>query len=126
LVQDQQYLAHVCVPAHTLLPRQVSRYLGTVVAALAEGGSLAQARDLIQHIQRPLERARARIVLAQAAAEAHHDVAVAELGLGLRAALLGRNEAFRLLEQAVPLLAALGGTSLLQDAAAAVDEVDNL
>jgi tetratricopeptide (TPR) repeat protein len=126
LVQDQQYLAHLCVPAHTLLPPQVSRYLGTVVAALAEHGSLAQARDLIQHIQRPLDRARARIALAQAAADAHHDVAVAELGLALRAALLGRDEALRLLEQAVPLLAALGGAALMQEAAAAIDEVDNL
>jgi hypothetical protein len=104
----------------------VSRYLGTVVAALAETDSLAQARDLIQHIQRPLDRAHARIALAQAAADVHQDVAVAELGLALRAALLGRNEAFRLLEQAVPLLAVLGGAPLLQEAAAAIDEVDNL
>jgi tetratricopeptide (TPR) repeat protein len=126
LVQDQQYLEHLCVPAHTLLPPQVSRYLGAVVAALAETGSLAQARDLIQHIQRPLERARARIALAQAAASAHHNVAVAELGLALRVALLGRNEAFRLLEQAVPVLVALGGSVLLQEVAAAIDEIDNL
>jgi hypothetical protein len=37
---------------------------------------------------------------------------------------MGRDEAFRVIELATPLLGFLGGTALLREAALAVDEID--
>jgi tetratricopeptide (TPR) repeat protein len=110
---------------HRQDPASISRYKGLIVAALAEQGHLAQARELTPTIIRPFERARARLAIAQAAAATQPADALAELGQALCAALLGRDEAFRLLEAAVPVCTALGSAQLLCEVAAAIDEVEN-
>lgn len=108
----------------TLPPPQVSRYLATVVTALAEQGAVLQARQIAHTIRQPLDRGRAYLGIALAMAQRDAEQACADLGIALHGALIGRDEAFRLLEQATPVFAALGGATLLQTVAAAIDEVD--
>jgi tetratricopeptide (TPR) repeat protein len=122
-IVEEQYVESISIPPHVLTPPQASRYLMTVAMALAEHGQVEEARNLTQRIPRPLDRARAHIATAYAATQ-QQQLALEELGLGLRAALLGRNEAFRLLEEAVPVFVALEGAPVLEDIAAAVDEMD--
>jgi tetratricopeptide (TPR) repeat protein len=124
VVVEDQYLTSICIPAHTLSSAQVSRYLATVAIALAEHGDLDRATSAIMQRVQPLDQARAHVAIAQAAAPYDPDRAHAELGYALRAMLLGRDEAYRLLVQATPTFASLGGAALLNDIAAAIDEVD--
>jgi tetratricopeptide (TPR) repeat protein len=124
VVVEDQYLTSICIPAHTLSSAQVSRYLATVAIALAEHGDLDRATSAIMQRVQPLDQARAHVAIAQTAAPYDPDRAHAELGYALRAMLLGRDEAYRLLVQATPTFASLGGAALLNDIAAAIDEVD--
>lgn len=112
------------VNQHTLSAIQVSRYLASVVTALAEQGHLLLARQTAHTVQQPLDRGRAYLAIALAVAKNDPEQACVDLGKALLPALIGRNEAFRLLEQSVPVFAALDGASLLQNIAAAIDEVD--
>ena len=100
------------------------RYLAAVGAALAEQGRTEEAAIVVARIRRPGDRARAGAALARALAAAQPDLARVVLGAALRAAAVGREEAFRALELAAPALAALGGAPLLDAASAAVDEID--
>ncbi len=102
-----------------------SRYLAAVAVGLAECGQLDQAQVLTTAALRPLDRARVNLAIARAAALHDRKLAYATLGAALRTAALGRDEAFRVLEQAAPVLARLGGADLLAAVAAAVDEVDS-
>lgn len=113
-------------PAHTLRPNQVSRYLATIATALAHTGDLDQARVVARSIPLPLDQARAHLAMAQTAVLQSDATALAELGNALHVALTGRDAAFRVLDQAVPLFATLGGAALLQEIAAAIDEIDSL
>jgi tetratricopeptide (TPR) repeat protein len=122
---QEQHLRTRCVPAHVLDAVQVSRYRSTVVAALAEHGTLPAARSLAQSIPYPLDQARARVAIAQAAAHSSSSEALGELAAALRGALHGREAAFRLLEDSVPVLVALGGAALLREVSEALDEVDS-
>lgn len=112
-------------PAEPLLPlANSSRYLAVVAMALAEHGALNQAHAITQRIRRPMDGARAYLTIAQAAAQAAPELARTTLGTALRTATLGRAEAFRLLEQAAPVLALLEGTPLLTHIAAEIDIID--
>jgi hypothetical protein len=94
--------------------------------ALAEQGACSAARALTRSIPYPLDRGRTSVVIAQAAARGPNaDEAIAELGHALQGALHGRDEAVRLLEDAVPVLVALGGAALLREVSAALEEVDS-
>jgi hypothetical protein len=93
--------------------------------ALAEHGALTQAHEITQWIRRPMDGARAHLTIAQAAAQAAPELARTVLGTALRTATLGRAEAFRLLEQAAPVLALLEGTPLLTHIAAEIDIIDS-
>ncbi len=110
---------------HILQPAQSSRYLAVVAAALAEQGHMEQSRMVTHDIARPLDRARARLALAYAAAASSPQESFAELALALQEALLGRDEAFRLLEEAVPTFATLGGAPLLLEVATVIDRLDS-
>lgn len=102
-----------------------SRYLAALAIALAEYSQLSQAQEITRFIARPVDRARVYLAIAQAAV-AHDQVqSQAALGKALRTAILGRDEAFWLLEQAVPVLASLEGAALLTHAAAAINELDS-
>lgn len=105
-------------------PTEVSRYRTAITIALAEADELEQAEALTDTIARPLDRARAYLAIARVAAPHDPARATAALGSALAMATLGREEAFRLLEQATPVLAILGGDALLTAIAAAVDEID--
>lgn len=102
-----------------------SRYLAAVAIALTDCGHLAQAQAITASIPRPLDRARAYLAIARVAAPHDQARATNALGIALGAAIIGRDEAFRLLEQAAPVLALLGGAPLLTGVAAAVDEIDS-
>jgi tetratricopeptide (TPR) repeat protein len=122
---QEQHLRTRCIPAHALDAAQVSRYRSTVATALAEHGNLPAARSLAATIPYPLDQARARVAIAQVAARSGNSAALTELGHALRGALHGRNDAFRLLEDTVPVLVALGGAALLRDVSAVLEEVDS-
>jgi len=113
------------VVAEPLLPpANTSRYLAVIAIALAEYGELTQAHEVTQRISRPMDRARAYLTIALAAVHAAPELARTALGTALRTATLGRVEAFRLLEQAAPVLALLEGTPLLTHIAAEIDIID--
>ncbi len=124
LVQEQ-YLKKICLPDHTLNAIQISRYLTSVVEALADQGNLVHAVQIARAINQPLDKAQAHIAIAEAAAPYNRYLGLQQLGIALQAMLIGRDEAFRLLSQSVPVLVALGGAPLLQNVAAAIEEVDN-
>jgi tetratricopeptide (TPR) repeat protein len=109
-----------------LEPAQASRHLAAIASVLAKQKELDQARELTPFIARPLDRARAHLAIAQAAARKQRKAAFVELGTALSAALIGHDETFQLLQQAATIFALLGGAQLLQSIAAAVDEVDAL
>jgi tetratricopeptide (TPR) repeat protein len=122
----EQYNRTRCIPAHVLDQTQMSRYRAACAMALAEQGACSAARALTRSIPYPLDRGRTSVVIAQAAARGPNaDEAIAELGHALQGALHGRDEAVRLLEDAVPVLVALGGAALLREVSAALEEVDS-
>jgi tetratricopeptide (TPR) repeat protein len=111
--------------AEPLLPLvSTSRYLAAITMALAEQGELTQAWKVTQQINRPMDRARAYLAIALAAVKHTPDLARTALGTALHTAILGRAEAFRLLEHAAPVMALLEGTPLLTHIAAEVDIID--
>jgi len=101
-----------------------ARYLAAVAAALAAGGAYDDAAAVAAGIHRAAERARAEIALAQALVATDGALALAALGRGCLAAAVGRDEAYRALELAAPVLGAMGGPDLLAAVADAVDELD--
>jgi hypothetical protein len=103
---------------------EVSRYLTAVTIALAEQRQLEQAEQLVQRIARPTDQARGYLALAHSYARSDATQAQAALGAALRVARLGREEAFKVLEQATPVLGLLGCPALLAETAAMVDEID--
>lgn len=107
-----------------LPPTAVSRYLAAVVTAVAERGDLTQAWQIAEKITQPMDQARAYLSIARAAVTIDPIHARAALGTACMAATLGRAEAFRLLEQATPVLGMLGGAEVLTSLAAAIDEID--
>lgn len=100
------------------------RYLAVAAAALAESGKLEAATAVVERIRRPSDRVRAGAALARSLAPRNPELARSILGASLRAAAVGREEAFRALELAAPALGALGGPRLIGEVAAAVDEID--
>lgn len=102
-----------------------SRYRAAVAAALADQGDLAQARALAGDRLRPLDQARVHLAVARAVAPRDPRQAFAALGAALHVSTVGRDEAFRVLEQATPVLARLGGAPLLAVVAEAIDEIDS-
>lgn len=100
------------------------RYLAALAAALAESGKLEAATAVVERIGRPADRVRAGAALARALVSRNPELARSTLGATLRAAAVGREEAFRALELAAPALGAVGGARLLGEVAAAVDEID--
>ncbi len=112
-------------PTTTLLrPLEVSRYLAIVATALAVQGNLAQAESITSNITRPLDHARAFLGIAIAAVSSNPTRARRAIGVAFQAATVGREEAYRLLEKAAPLLTQLEGAALLMDIAAELDEID--
>lgn len=110
--------------APSLPPGETSRYLAAIATALAEQGDLEQAQTVTRRINRPMERARSHLAIATAAVTHDSAHARAALGTALQAATLGRAEAFRLLEQAAPVLALLEGATLLTQIASEIDAID--
>ncbi len=109
-----------------LQPERRSRYRSLVVAAQARTGDVAGAREHIAAIAYPLDRARAHLAIAEVTATTDPPTARAALGAALTMLLLGRDEAYRLLQHAVPVLATLDDGGLLLDIARALSEVDAL
>lgn len=109
-----------------LQPERRSRYRSQVVAAQARTGDIAGAQAHIPAIAYPLDRARAHLAIAEATAASDPATARAALGAALTMLLLGRDEAYRLLQHAVPVLATLGDGALLLAIARALSEVDAL
>ncbi|NJN67288.1 MAG: hypothetical protein HC884_11535 [Chloroflexaceae bacterium] len=107
-------------------PAQQCRYFATVAVALAEQGHLAQAQDVAQQVFLPFERTRVYLAMAHYAAAQAQDraQAYAALGMALRLAVTDRSEAFRLVEQAAPVIGLLGGGEVLTRLAAEVVEMD--
>ncbi|NJP05971.1 MAG: hypothetical protein HC837_10285 [Chloroflexaceae bacterium] len=111
--------------AASILPLpSVSRFRAAIATALAQQGHLARACAIIPTISQRFDQGRAWLAIAHATASHDQRYARAALGRGLQAAVIGRAEAFRLIEQAVPTLAVLGDASLLVDIAAALDDID--
>ncbi len=111
--------------AESLLPpAAISRYLAAVATAVAEQGDLAQAQQIAEKIAQPMDQARAYLSIARTAVTIDPVRARAALGIACMAATLGRAEAFRLLEQATPVLGMLGGAEVLTSLAAAIDAID--
>lgn len=110
--------------ASLLPPAASSRYLAAVAAAVAEQGDLAQAQQIAEKIAQPMDQARAYLSIARTAVTIDPIRARIALGVACMAATLGRAEAFRLLEQATPVLGILGGAEVLTSLAAAIDEID--
>ncbi len=107
-----------------LPPAAISRYLAAVTTALAEHGDLAQAQQIAEKITHPLDQARAYLSIARISVTSDPIRSRAALGIACTAATLGRSEAFRILEQATPVLGILGGAEVLTSLAAAIDEID--
>jgi len=103
-----------------------SRYQAALTAALATYGELRAARQLARTIARPLDRTRALVEIARAAADSDQRLAYQELAAALRvAASLGRSETCACLAWASDTLAKLGGGELLLATASALDEIDS-
>lgn len=113
--------------AYGLNPAQTSRYLAAVAAALAEQQKLEQAASLTHEMARPLDRARTHLAIAQACIDHQHTPAdiFAALSAALGVAFYGRDEVFRILPHTAPVLIALGGSALLNDISATIEEIDH-
>jgi tetratricopeptide (TPR) repeat protein len=107
-------------------PDARSRYQAALTAALATHGELLAAHGLARTIARPLDRARALVAIAHAAADSDLPLAYQEIAAALRvAASLGRSETCVCLAWAGDTLAKLGGGELLLATASALDEIDS-
>lgn len=106
-----------------MTPAEASRHLAIIATALAHQGHFQSAHDLIEHIERPTDRSRACLAIAQT--RAHDPVrAFTALGMACEIARLGRTEILRIIELATPTLARLGGAPLLATIAADLAEID--
>ncbi len=108
-----------------LPPAQLHRYMTALGVALAEQGAQAQAEQLVSVIPAPSERARVYLAIAHHTAPHHPQQAYQSLARALSLAVKDRGAAFRLLEQAAPTFALLGGTSQLVTLAAAIHDIDS-
>jgi hypothetical protein len=103
-----------------------SRYTAAIAMTLAECGDFQQAQRLASAQLRSLDRARVYLAIALTNARRQdREPAYAALGAALLVAAQGRDEAFRVLEQATSVFALLGGAETLTNIAAAIDEIDN-
>jgi tetratricopeptide (TPR) repeat protein len=104
---------------------QIHRYRTALGVALAEEGNLEQAQQVAQAIGNPSDQARVHLAMAHYAA--HHDPprAYQALARALSLAVKDRSAAFRLLEQAAPTFALLGGPSQLVTLANAIQDIDS-
>jgi tetratricopeptide (TPR) repeat protein len=115
---------------HADLPlEQVSRHLLAVATALADQGELEQSIAVTRTIAHPLNQAMAYLVISRASAHHVHDPhnlgrARTALVTAMQAALLGRTEAFQILEHAIPTLLIPGNAALLTALSAAIEELD--
>jgi tetratricopeptide (TPR) repeat protein len=106
-----------------MTPAESSRHLAIIATALAHQGHFQSAHDLIAQIERPTDRSRACLAIAQT--HAHDPVrAFTALGMACEIALLGRAEILRIIELATPTLARLGGAPLLAAIAVDLAEID--
>ncbi|MCG8350875.1 MAG: hypothetical protein MI924_24140, partial [Chloroflexales bacterium] len=103
-----------------------SRYTAAIAMTLAECGDFQQTQRLASAHLRPFDRARVYLAIALTnARRQEREPAYAALGAALLVAAQGRDEAFRVLEQATPVFALLGGAETLTGIAAAIDEIDS-
>ncbi|NJN15817.1 MAG: hypothetical protein HC822_05780 [Oscillochloris sp.] len=106
-------------------PEGYSRYLATLAMTLAEVGRCDEAEQVAARTLRSLDRARAELAIAAAhLASDRHVIAHAALGRAFCSAAVGREEAYRTLELAAPLLATFGGAALLREVATALALID--
>jgi len=96
-----------------------SRYRAALVVALAGQGQLTVADAITRRIRRRNERVRAGLAIV-AARDPADPSTLAQFAATLQQAAIGREEIFRSLEIAVPILLRMGGTPLLADLAAAL------
>lgn len=102
-----------------------SRYTGALAAALANAGQHDAAELMARRADRPLDRCRALLACAHAAAPHDTPRATRLLAEALRrAAALGRSETVAIITAATDLLVALDGPDLLLNAGRVLDEVD--
>jgi tetratricopeptide (TPR) repeat protein len=111
-------------PVAPLRSEQTSRYLAAIAMALTEQGDPDRSLELIPAITVPFEQARCFLAIALATAPHNLARSFAALGKAIRLATTDRAGAFRVLEQAAPVLALAGGTNLLVSLARAVKEID--
>ncbi len=93
-----------------------SRYRAALALALAARGEIELADAIARRIRRRDERVKAELAIA-AALDPADPAMLQRLAGALGTAAVGREELFRALELAVPVLLRLGGTSLLADLA---------
>ncbi len=96
-----------------------SRYRAALAVALAARGDVIAAAKIARRIRRRNERVRAEMAIV-AALDPQHPATMNRLAATLIRAAIGREEMFRALEQAVPVLLRIGGTPLLADLATAI------
>ena len=96
-----------------------SRYRAALVVALAGQGQLTVADAITRRIRRRNERVRAGLAIV-AARDPADPMTLTQFAATLQQAAIGREEIFRSLEIAVPILLRMGGTPLLADLAAAL------
>ncbi|WP_298819395.1 hypothetical protein [Chloroflexus sp.] len=96
-----------------------SRYRAALAVALAGQGELAAAATIARRIRRRNERVRAELAIV-AALDAKHPTTLSRLAATLTRAAIGREEMFRALELAAPILLRIGGAPLLADLAATI------
>lgn len=111
--------------AQGIRPAQLDRYLAAIAVALAEQGEIARAQHLVAHIAQPFEQARVLLAAARQSAPHNPAHAFATLGAALRLAVVEREHAFRLVGQAMPAMATMGGAAMLTRLTAAVTDIDS-
>ncbi len=109
---------------HALQLTQISRCFVALALTLAERGQVTEAQEVATHLVRTFDRTRVDLAIARAIAEQDEKQAYALLGASLRS-VTDRNQAFRLLEQAIPVFAFLGGGILLVGLAKTIAEMDS-
>ena len=124
VVEDEKDM-HSAGYAANLQPVQIHRYVTAIALALAEKGELEQAQEVLRTLPCSFEHTRVFLSIAKVSAADNAEQAYRAMGQAMRFAIFGRDEAFQLLEEALPVLGMLGSPSLLVSLAKTVYDIDN-
>jgi tetratricopeptide (TPR) repeat protein len=124
-VFEDEYRRYAAGEDDALTFVQLYRYLAAIAVALAEQGDIPQALEVCQRLPESVEQGRVYLSIARAAAKHDPGSGYAAFGKAMRFAAIDRGDGFRLLEQAVPVMAAWGGADMLVRLAGVVSDVDS-